>query len=64
MSKTYRAWDPDQAYLLLPSPRDWLADGDLVHFMLDVVQTMELSAITRNYEQEDRGAPPYHPRIW
>ncbi len=63
MSKTYRVWDPDQTYLLPPSPRDWLPDGDLVYFMLDVVQTMDLSPITRKYENEDRGAPPYHPRM-
>ena len=63
MSKTYRAWNPDQDWLLPPSPRDWLPDGDLVYFMLDVVQTLDLSAITRKYEQEDRGAPPYHPRM-
>jgi transposase len=63
MSKTYRAWDPDQTYLLPPSPRDWLPDGDLVYFMLDVVQSLDLSAITHKYEQEDRGAPPYHPRM-
>jgi len=63
MSKTYRAWDPDQTYLLPPSPRDWLPDGDLVYFMLDVVQALDLSAITRKYEKEDRGFPPYHPRM-
>ncbi len=63
MSKTYRAWDPDQTYLLPPSPRDWLPDGDLVYFMLDVVQSLDLLAITHKYEQEDRGAPPYHPRM-
>ncbi len=63
MSKTYRAWNPEQTYLLPPSPRDWLPDGDLVYFMLDVVRTLDLSAITRKYEKEDRGAPPYHPRM-
>jgi transposase len=63
MSKTYRVWNPDQDWLLPPSPRDWLPDGDLVYFMLDVVQTMDLSAITRKYEKEDRGFPPYHPRM-
>ncbi len=63
MSKTYRAWNPDQDWLLPPSPRDWLPDGDLVYFMLDVVGTLDLSAITRKYEKEDRGFPPYHPRM-
>jgi transposase len=63
MSKTYRAWNPDQDWLLPPSPREWLPDGDLVYFMLDVVRTLDLSAITRKYEKEDRGFPPYHPRM-
>jgi transposase len=35
----------------------------LVYFMLDVVKTLDLSAITRKYEQADRGFPPYHPRM-
>jgi transposase len=63
MSKTYRAWNPDQDWLLPPSPRDWLPDGDLVYFMLDVVQTLDLAAITGKYEKEGRGSPPYHPRM-
>jgi transposase len=63
MSKTYRAWDPNQTYLLPPSPGDWLPQSDLVYFMLDVVQTLDLSAIARKYEKEHRGFPPYHPRM-
>ncbi|MFH1109260.1 MAG: hypothetical protein V1790_08710 [Planctomycetota bacterium] len=63
MSKTYRPWNPDQDWLLPPSPREWLPEGDLVYFMLDVVRTLDLSEITGRYEQEDRGFPPYHPRL-
>ena len=63
MSKTYRPWNPDQDWLLPPSPREWLPEGDLVYFMLDVVTTLDLSAITRRYEQEGRGFPPFHPRM-
>ena len=63
MSKTYRPWNPDQDWLLPPSPREWLPEGDLVYFMLDVVKALDLSAITARYEQEDRGFPPYHPRL-
>ena len=63
MSKTYRVWDPDQTLLLPPSPRDWLPEDDLVYFMLDVVATLDLSAIAGKYEREGRGAPPFHPRM-
>jgi transposase len=63
MSKTYRPWNPDQSWLLPPSPRDWLPDDDLVFFVLDVVKDLDISAITRKYEREERGYPPFHPRM-
>jgi len=63
MSKTYRPWNPDQSWLLPPSPRDWLPDDDLVFFVLDVVKDLDISAIQRKYEAEKRGYPPYHPRM-
>ena len=64
MSKTYRSWDPDQSYLLPPSPSDWLPENDLVYFVLDTVRDLDLRAITRKYETGDgRGFPPYHPRM-
>ena len=56
MSKTYRSWDPDQAYLLPPSPSDWLPEDDLVYFVLDTVGTLDISAITAKYEREERCA--------
>jgi transposase len=63
MSKTYRPWNPDQSWLLPPSPRDWLPENDLVFFVLDVVKELDLSGIVGKYEREERGYPPYHPRM-
>ena len=63
MGKTYRPWDPDQSWLLPPSPRDWLPEDDLVYFVLDTVRELDIAAIMRKYEQEERGFPPYHPRM-
>lgn len=64
MSKTYRAWNPNQPYLLPPSPQDWLPEDDLVYFVLDVVRDLNLKAIRATYEQGDgRGNPPFHPRM-
>jgi transposase len=63
-TKTYRPWNPEQQWLLPPSPRDWLPDDDLVYFVLDVVAELDISAITDKYEQGDgRGYPPYNPRM-
>ena len=61
MAKTYRPYVPEQDLLLPPSLRDWLPEGHLVYFVSDVVDALDLSAITTVYEEEERGYPPYHP---
>jgi len=63
MSKTYRLWNPNQQWLLPPCPQDWLPQSDLVYFLLDTVSELDISAIIQKYEQEERGYPPYHPRM-
>jgi transposase len=63
MSKTYRPWNPNQQYLFPPSVQDWLPENDLVYFVLDTVNELDISAITEKYEQQERGYPPYNPRL-
>lgn len=63
MDKRYRKWSPEQAWLFPPSPRDWLAEGHLVYFLLDVMTEVDLSAIYAHYEKSGQGQPPYHPRM-
>ena len=61
MAKTYRPYVPEQDLLLPPSLRDWLPADHLVYFVSDVVDALDVSAITKVYEDEARGYPPYHP---
>lgn len=61
MSKTFRPYVPEQDLLLPPSVKDWLPDDHLVYFVSDLVDELDLSAIVRPYEAEERGFPPYHP---
>lgn len=63
MAKAYRAYLPEQDLLLPPSLRDWLPENHLAHFVSDVVNQLDLSAIESVYEKEERGQPPYHPRM-
>ena len=63
MAKTYRPYSPDQMFLLPPSLRDWLPENHLVYFVSDVVDQLDLSKIEAVYEKDDRGQPPYHPRM-
>jgi hypothetical protein len=55
MAKTYRPYLPEQDLLLPPSLRDWLAEDHLAYFVSDVVDQLDLSAITAVYEDEERG---------
>jgi transposase len=63
MAKTYRSYLPEQDLLLPPSLREWLPDDHLVYFVSDVVDQLNLSAIESVYEEDERGQPPYHPRM-
>src|SRR6516164_4976178 len=63
MTKTYKTYLPEQDLLLPPSLRDWLPEDHLVYCVSDVVDELDLSAIESVYEEEDRGQPPYHPRM-
>jgi transposase len=63
MAKTYREYQPDQDFLLPPSLRDWLREDHLAYFVSDMVDQLDLSAIESVYEEDERGQPPYHPRM-
>jgi transposase len=64
MDKTFRAYSLDQRLLLPPDMREWLPEGDLALFISDVVDELDLSAISDAYERGDgRGQPPYHPAM-
>ena len=60
MSKTFRPYEPDQAFLMPASLREWLPKGHLAYFVSELVDQLDLSNIMSRYEEE-RGYPPYHP---
>ena len=63
MSKTYRPYDPEQQLLLPAALQEWLPPDHMVYFTSDVVEELDLSVIMARYEGEERGGPPYHPRM-
>jgi transposase len=63
MAKVYREYEPNQDFLLPPSLKDWLGEGHPAYFISEVVDRMDLSEIFAHYEKEERGQPPYHPRM-
>ncbi|HEX6973438.1 MAG TPA: IS1182 family transposase [Vicinamibacterales bacterium] len=62
--KTYRPYSPEQSFLLPPSPREWLPEGHLAYYVLDLVEELDLGEIERELQKKDaRGERPYSPRM-
>ena len=45
----FRATDRDTAFLLPPSVQDWLPEGHLARYVVEVVDSLDLSALERRY---------------
>ncbi len=64
MAKTFLPYSIDQQLLLPPDMREWLPENHLAHFILDVVETLDLCAILAVYRSKDaRGRAAYHPKM-
>ena len=64
MAKKYRSRPAEQLYLLPPSLRDWLPEGHLANFIVDMVEELDISAVERVIQAKDhRGTRPYDPRV-
>lgn len=64
MAKGYLPYNIDQRLLLPPDLRDWLPEGHLALFVMDLVSELDLSAIERVYGGKDeRGRAGYHPAM-
>jgi len=50
--------------MLPPSPEEWLPEGHLAYFVLDVVEQLDLTPINEAIRGKDRrGTRPYHPTM-
>jgi transposase len=54
----------NQTLMFPPSLHDWLPEGHLARFLVDVVSALDLSAIFRSYQEKDgRGQAAYAPAM-
>lgn len=63
MATSFRPYQPDQMFLMPPSPRDWLPEGHLAFFISETVDRLDLSAFYRPYEGDGRRNSPFDPRM-
>jgi transposase len=55
--------DRDQPFLLPPDLRDWLPQGHLAWFILDVVDQLDLTGFYRVHRNDGHGHPAYDPKL-
>ncbi len=55
----FRPIDRDIDFLLPPSVQEWLPEGHLARYVVEVVEGLDLSELERDYG--GRGSDPYHP---
>ena len=46
-----------------PSLTDWLQAGHMVYFVREILDAVDLTPIISVYEEEERGYPPYNPKM-
>jgi transposase len=61
MSHTFRQVDRKTLFLLPPSMDDWLPEGHLARFVVEIVGQLKLSSITAAYA--GRGSKAHHPEM-
>jgi transposase len=64
MARNFLPFDLNQPFLLPPDIRDWLPEKHLARFIMDVVDTLDLSEVMRTYvRSSDRGRAGYNPKM-
>ena len=59
----FREYNPDQLMLFPTDLKQWLPEDDLVYFLIDIVDEMDLQPIYCEYQSRQGGQPPYHPKM-
>lgn len=61
MSVTFVEVDRETLYLLPPSLQDWLPEGHLARFVVEIVEQLDLRSLKASYS--GRGSQPYNPEM-
>ena len=59
----FRSYAPDQLLLLPPDLREWLPEGHVAYFVLDLLVELDLSEIYASYDGSKGGRPGFDPRL-
>ena len=59
----FRDYNLHQLMLFPTDLKQWLPEDDLVYFLIDVVDELNLQPIYQEYSFRKGGQPPYHPKM-
>lgn len=63
MAINVRPFDREQLFLMPPSVSEWLPDGHLAWFVLDVVAELDLAGFYAGHREDGRGGAVYDPGV-
>lgn len=63
MPTSFVPYEPNQTFLLPPSPSEWLTEDHLVYFVSEVIDRLELGKFYARYEGDGRRNQPYDPAL-
>jgi transposase len=63
MAYNFLRGDRNQPFLLPPDLRDWLPEGHLAWFILDIVDQLDLAPFYRAHRDDGHGHPAYDPKL-
>jgi transposase len=63
MGTSFLPYEPNQTFLLPPSPSEWLAEDHLVYFVSEIIDRLELGKFYARYEGDGRRNQPYDPAL-
>ena len=63
MPTSFLPYEPNQMFLLPPSPSEWLAENHLVYFVSDIIDRLDLQEFYARYEGDGRRNQPYDPAM-
>jgi transposase len=63
MAQNFLSCDREQDFLMPPSVREWLPEGHLAWYLLDVVERLDLDAFYGEYRADGSGRPAHDPQL-
>lgn len=63
MPTCFHPYEPDQDFLLPPSPSEWLPENHLAYFVSELIDRLDLQMFYVRYEGDGRRNQPYDPAM-